>query len=368
MKSIYVAASRQHVGKTTTTLGLASAFMKRGYSVGYCKPVGQKYLDIEDMRVDKDTLLFADLIHFDLDPSVHSPVIIGKGATVKLLENPDRSKMENRLFHAAETLGSLNELVIYEGTGHPGVGSVAGYSNARVAKMLNAGVVMIVEGGIGSAIDMLNMTTALFREEQVPIMGVILNKVIPDKADKVKYYVKKWLDKKDLPLLGVIPYDKTLAYPVMKTVADSINGIVTHNPDKLYNNVEDILAGSLIDLKELKSFKNLLLVVSVRSLDSAIKKIQSIARMINKDDSPISGIVATGQGTPAKESLDYIKDHRIPVVRTSLDTYGSALKISSIEVKINRNTPWKVKRAVELIDEHVDLEMLERTLKAYQVS
>ena len=358
MKNIYVAATSQHVGKTTSTLGLVSAFMKRGFDVGYCKPVGQKYLDVHDMRVDKDTLLFADLIHFDLDPRIHSPVILGQGTTSMLLDDPDKYDLDSMILEAAKELEQSKQLVIYEGTGHPGVGSIANLSNARVARLLKAGVIMVVEGGIGSTIDMLNMSLALFREEKVPIIGVIVNKVIPDKRNKIRYYLKKWLDRNDLPLLGVIPYDKTLAHPVMKSVADSINGIVTHNQQALDNKVEEIIAGSLIDLKELKSFKNLLLVVSVRSLDSAIKKIQSIAQMINKEGTPLTGIVATGQGTPGRDCLTYIEEHGIPLVRTNLDTYGSVLKISRIEVKINRNTPWKVKRAIELIGENVDIDVI----------
>lgn len=46
------------------------------------------------------------------------------------------------------------------------------------------------------------------------------------------------------------------------------------------------------------------------------------------------------------------------MVRTELDTYGSVLQISKIEVKINRDTPWKVRRAVELIGEYVDIDLL----------
>jgi BioD-like phosphotransacetylase family protein len=368
MKSIYVAATSQHVGKTTCTLGLVSALMQEGRRVGYCKPVGQKFLDLDDMRVDKDTLLFADLIHFDLEPKVHSPIILGHGATRKLLDNPPtKFRLNELVMSAAQELEERNDIIIYEGTGHPGVGSIAGVSNARVAKMLNAGVVMVVEGGIGSTIDMLNLCLALFREERVPIVGVIVNKVIPEKLDKIKYYLKKWLDQQGLPLLGLIPYDKTLAYPVMRTIADSIGGIVTHNQDQLDNKVEDILAGSLIDLKELKSFKDLLLVVSVRSLDSAIKKIQSISHMINKQDSPLAGIVATGQGTPGPECLEYIDEHSLPLVRTNLDTYGSVIKISRIEVKINRNTPWKVRRAIELVRENVDLGLIEKHIAAETV-
>jgi len=217
---------------------------------------------------------------------------------------------------------------------------------------------MVVEGGIGSAIDKLNLSLALFREEKVPIIGIIVNKVISDKLDKVRHYVGKWLESQHLSLLGVIPYDKTMAYPVMKTVADAIDGVVTHNHDQLYNKVEDILAGSLIDLKELKTFNDLLLVVSVRSLDGAINKIRSICEMMDKDEAPLAGIVATGDGTPGRECLDYIEKHQIPMVRTSLDTYGSVIKISRIEVKINRNTPWKVNRAIELVQQNVDIDAI----------
>ena len=50
------------------------------------------------------------------------------------------------------------------------------------------------------------------------------------------------------------------------------------------------------------------------------------------------------------------------MVRTELDTYGSVLQISKIEVKINRDTPWKVRRAVELIGEYVDIQLLTQRL------
>jgi dethiobiotin synthetase len=332
--------------------------MKRGFDVASCKPVGQEFLEIEDLSVDKDTVLFADLIHFDPDPREHRPIIIGSGATTEMIDSPERFNPEATIQEAARLLRSHKEFIIYEGTGHPGVGSVAEVSNARVARILEAGLIMVVEGGIGSTIDQLNLCLSLFREEQVPVIGIIINKVLPEKLDKVQHYVGKWLRHHDLKLLGVIPYDRTMAYPVMKAVTDAIDGVVTHNQDMLYNKVEDILAGSLIDLKELKTFSDLLLVVSVRSLDGAINKIRSICEMMDKDDAPLSGIVATGVGTPGRESLDYIEQHRIPLIRTSLDTYGSVIKISRIEVKINRNTPWKVQRAIELVAQNVDVDAI----------
>lgn len=362
MKNIYMAASSQHVGKTTCTLGLVSAFRREGNNVGYCKPVGQKSLEVDNLRVDKDTVLFADLLDFNIDPLLHSPVILGTGATTRYLDHPEEFSLEEDVRNAAHKLNAMHDIVIFEGTGHPGVGSVAGVSNAHVANLVNAPVIMVVEGGIGSTIDMLNMNLALFREEGVRILGVIINKVIPEKMDRVGYYLNKWLEPRGIPILGLIPYEKSLAYPVMRTVADSVAGLTTHNHEYLDNKVEDIMAGSLLDTMELKSFENILLVAAVRQLEPALEKINSIMKVMRKSKSPLSGIVLTGQGTPESRSIDYIIKHKVPMIRTELDTYSSVLQISKIEVKINRDTPWKVRRAIELVGEHVDLQLIQQRM------
>lgn len=356
--NLYIAATSQHVGKTTSTLGLVSSFIKKGLNVGYSKPVGQKVLDFADLKVDKDTVLFADLLHFDILPELHSPVILGTGATERYLDHPKKFDFVKRIRNAEKQLSDMHELVIYEGTGHPGVGSVANLSNATVAKLVNANVIMVVEGGIGSTIDMLNMCSALFREKKVNIMGVILNKVIPEKRDKVEYYVNKWFQPHKLHLLGIIPYEKTLAYPIIRTIKEAIDGTIEYGEKFIDNSVGNILAGSLIGLSELKSNENLLLLVSTKSLSSAINKIKWLTEIYSIDHCPLSGIVITGAGNIDFRTRKYIRENNLPVIRTELDTYGAVIKISKIEVKINTNTPWKVEKAIDLIEKNIDLDYI----------
>jgi len=64
--------------------------------------------------------------------------------------------------------------------------------------------------------------------------------------------------------------------------------------------------------------------------------------------------------------MDYIEKHQIPVISTNLDTLGAYTKINQIEVKINTDTPWKVKRAIELIKNHVDLEKIMASFLRYE--
>ncbi len=364
VKKIFVAATGQHKGKTTSTLGLVANLKKMGLNVGYCKPVGQKSLTIDGKIADKDAVLFSKLLDIKVEPAIHSPVILGRGATSAFLDNPEKFDYVQDILSAAAALEKEHDVVVYEGTGHPGVGSVCNLSNAVVAKLLGAGVVMVVEGGIGNTIDRLNMSLALFREQKVPILGVIVNKTIEGKVEQVKKYVGGKLKEMGIPLLGLLPYDPSLSFPIIATVCKVVNGKVMFHQNKLNNQVANIMAGSLVDKDDINLIENSLLVVSHKRFREACAKIKEISAESNLERPPISGVLITGDGRHEtwyrEEDLrdPYLQAHEIPILTTALDTYGSVVKISRIEVKINTSTPWKVKRAIELIDKHVDLQMI----------
>lgn len=357
---IYIAATSQHVGKTTSTLGLMAAIRARGHKVSYCKPVGQEFVELGDLRVDKDALLFARGMDFELKAELHSPVIIGRGVTSQYLDDPTEFDFSTKITRASRFLQANFDIVIYEGTGHPGVGSVCDISNAQVAKMLDAPVVMIVEGGIGNTIDKLNMNLALFREKRVPVAGVIVNKTLPAKLDKVRHYVDIYLQKLGIPLLGVLPYERTLSSPIMGSIRRALDGKTLAHKDSLSNRVENIASGSLLAQQEVEGLKNLLVIVSRRRLKDSITALKKILKERELDGSTVAGIVVTGLGSsnPDLPHAEFIKRHQIPVVACALDTYGAAVRINQMEVKINLKTPWKIRRAVELIEEHINLDLL----------
>ena len=54
---VFIAATRQNEGKTTTSLGLLAALKNIYPRVGYIKPVGQRFVEIETQKIDEDTVL-----------------------------------------------------------------------------------------------------------------------------------------------------------------------------------------------------------------------------------------------------------------------------------------------------------------------
>ena len=183
-QSIYIAATGQHVGKTTSTLGLVAALKAAGLeNLGYCKPMGQQLVKIKKMSVDKDAVLFSKIMGFELAAEIHSPATIGRGVTRAFLDNPEQFRFKERILAAKRILEHRCDAIVYEGTGHPAVGSIVGLSNAQVAKILGAKVVIVLEGGIGNTLDRLDLCLSYFKASQVPVIGVIVNKVLPEKME-----------------------------------------------------------------------------------------------------------------------------------------------------------------------------------------
>jgi len=88
-RPIYIAATRQHVGKTTVSLAVLSGLSKRFKKIGFVKPVGQQHVAVQskkqggkEIRVDKDVELVKEHFHLDhLDYEDMSPILIPGGYT-----------------------------------------------------------------------------------------------------------------------------------------------------------------------------------------------------------------------------------------------------------------------------------------------
>jgi dethiobiotin synthetase len=122
-----------------------------------------------------------------------SPIAIEKGFTENYIKSGNREKLVTDIVNSFERIAKHKELVVIEGTGHAGVGSVFDLSNAKVARLLNAKVILVTAGGIGRPIDEIVLNMALFEKEGVDVIGVIVNKVLPSKYKKIEQVVKAGL-------------------------------------------------------------------------------------------------------------------------------------------------------------------------------
>ncbi len=113
-------------------------------------------------------------------------------------------------------------MIVAEGTGHPGVGGIVGLSNAKVSNLMKAEIVYLSGGGIGRALDQLEVDLSYFLYMRSRVRGIIFNKVIPDKLDMVRQYITEPLLNRhfdavggQIRILGFLPEIDNLGRPSM---------------------------------------------------------------------------------------------------------------------------------------------------------
>src|SRR5471030_2551346 len=221
---IFVAATRMDDGKTTTSIGLFSALQHRYPRIGFIKPVGQRFVEIEGAKIDEDTVLINDTYHPHTPLRAMSPIAVEPDFTRRYLSGGITHQLHDRVRAAFDEAAWEKDFVIIEGTGHAGVGSVFDLSNATVAKLLKSKVIIVSRAGIGRPIDEISLNLALFEKQGVEVIGAIINKVNPEKMGMLKEYATLGLAKLGLPLLGMIPMHTELYKPTVNQACLRLKG------------------------------------------------------------------------------------------------------------------------------------------------
>jgi BioD-like phosphotransacetylase family protein len=200
---------------------------------------------------------------------------------------------------------------------------------------------------------MLNM--ALFEKEGVEVIGVIVNKVRPEKYNKINKLVREGFRKKGLEVLGVMPYRPILTKPTIQQILDELKIKLLCGESKLKESASHIIVAAMEPHEALKYVKDKSLVITPGDREDILLSMISSHLAGAANGTRISGIVLSGGIMPHKTVLDLMKTANIPVLLAKEDTYRVAACIHDLTVKIRPEDKEKIKLVGEMVEEYVDI-------------
>jgi len=356
---VFIAATRQNDGKTTSSLGLLAAMQKYYPRIGYIKPVGQRFVEIEEQKIDEDIVLMDRVYKLNCPLVSMSPIAVEPDFTRKYLESSNNDALVRKIQKAFDRVAWEKDFVLCEGSGHAGVGSVFDLSNAQVAKILRAKVIIVSQGGIGKPIDEVSLNQALFEKEGVEIIGVILNKVLPEKVDYVRKFASRGLERKGLELLGIIPHQSILSCPSMAQVLEGLDAEMLNHSKRLTNLVKEVVVGAMAAHTAMSHLKQDALLITPGDREDLI--LAAGLGMSTGGHPKLAGIVLTGNIRPGHSVMKVINGLPFPVLLAQADSYQVASTVHDLTVKTRPDDTQKISLIRDLIAEHVDVK---RILKA----
>tara|TARA_Y100000814_G_scaffold292486_1_gene271193 strand:+ start:892 stop:1953 length:1062 start_codon:yes stop_codon:yes gene_type:complete len=346
-------------GKTTTCLGLFAALQQRYEKVGFIKPVGQRFVKIDGQLIDEDSVLLEKIYRVEVPITSMSPIAIDATFTKRYLDSPAGigAELVHKVCDAFDRTSWEKNFTLIEGSGHAGVGSVFGLSNARVAKLLGAKAIIVSRGGIGQPIDEIALNKALFDSEGVEVVGAIINKVQSDKMDYIRTYTGRALKRLGVPLLGLLPEEKTLSSPNLKQIQERVSARLLNRDDLLpTQRFDNIIIGAMTATRFLKSILPNTLLITPGDREDII--IAALSHQENVEKGSISGIILTRGFEPSPDLTKRIHNSRIPVIITDSGSYTVASRIYGMTVKTQPEDEDKIPLIKKLVQKNIDLNQI----------
>src|SRR6185503_13695139 len=280
--------------------------------------------------------------------------------TRKYLQSSNREALVKRIEKAFDRVAWEKDFVLCEGSGHAGVGSVFDLSNAQVASILKAKVVIVSRGGIGKPIDEVVLNLALFEKEGVEVIGVILNKVTPDKVPLVADFARRGLKRKGLELLGVIPHQPILSHPSVDSIRAELKASLLNSDQEIYNLVAEVVVGAMGVNNAMSYIRKGVLLITPGDREDLLL---AVAAAVGSNGAPrLAGIILTGDLAPRDNLLKIIRGLPFPVLLCREDIYPVASRVHDLIVKTHPKETEKIALIRDLIAEHVDVNKILKAL------
>jgi len=376
VRQLYLAATGQNRGKTTTALGLLNGFLERGLHAGFMKPVGQRTVIDHGQPADEDAVLMHETFGL-LDPyDVMSPVHIPRGFTKAYIAGQVVDDLGARIVRAQAAFTGRDILLI-EGTGHAGVGAVIGLSNATVAAMLGTPTIIVSEGGVGRPIDEIVLNAALFRAHGVEVAGAIVNKVNMDAQPGIARVIERGLAPYGVPLLGTLPIRPILSNPTLEMILEGVHGEPIHSGPDLERVVESVAIGAMEPGHMLERVGPGTLVIVPGDREDVILTLTTAHLMgpagsadpgeflgtggrgaLNGHEGAAIGLVLTGGYRPRQAVIDAIRRADLFATLVAEDTYSVASEVHDLLVKTHPADHEKIELIKRLVAENLDIDRI----------
>jgi len=366
-RKIFIAATGQNCGKTTTSLSLMHLAKKKYDRVGFIKPLGPKLINYKGRDVDMDAALIAKVYGLDQDLELMSPVVLHPDTTRKVLAGEiSRESLMEQAKEAFAIMDEKYDFLIIEGAGHSGVGAVVGLNNAVIAQMLGAPVMMVAGGGIGNVIDAVHLNLALFREAGAKVVGILPNKLFAEKRERTLNYLRMSFGREGMAVVGGFNFSPILAHPTLRHVANVLGASVLGakmRATKVQSSeiCHHIQLGAASCQRVIDILKKSTLLLVTGSRDELLVTLASLYH-IHEYRQKLAGVLITGTSDISPMTQKIIDDSDIPYIRCPELTANVFSTLMDDVSKITADDNQKITLVQSLADKEIDFEAIDALL------
>ncbi len=351
MKSLYVASTSGYSGKNLIVLGLSHRFLEDNIKLGYFKPVGISPVKARGGFTDKDAWVIYRALDLEVPIEDLCPGLITHDIMMEAYQH-DIEGLEERITTVFKRISEGKDLVLMSGSGSLASGKFLNLSGFQVVEKLDSKVILVDQYEKEFFLDAVLDARDRLGER---LIGLIINNVDAELRDMVRDHIVPFLQRKGVPVLGIIPHHTVLGAVMVEDIVERLGADVLCCKDKLEELVENFLIGGMqVDkfIEYARKMRNNAVIVGGDRSDVQLAAIETRAKCI----------ILTGNLYPNEIVVSKAEMNGVPMLVVRGDTYTVAKTVGDLSRKLRLREREKVEEGVRLIDEGVDFDRLYRLL------
>ncbi|ELZ13576.1 DRTGG domain-containing protein [Halovivax asiaticus JCM 14624] len=342
-ETLLIASLEESTGKTAITLALAQLASDNGERVGYMKPKGTRLQSNVGKTLDADPLLAKELLGIDadvstLEPIVYSPTFVEQ--VIRGRETPET--LRKRVREAFDELASETNRMFVEGAGEYTVGEIIDLTDADVADLLDARVVLVAPYEHPGDVDDVLAASRAFGDR---LAGVIFNDVADAAYDDLETDVVPFLEGRGVPVYGIVPRVQELSGVTVADLADELGAsvLVEEGTDRYVERFSVAAMGADSALRYFRRTRDAAVITGGDRADVQAAALEA---------SGIRCLILTGGHHPSGRILGTATERSVPILSVQSDTLTTVERTESIVRGGRTQDEATVRRMHELLTDH----------------
>ena len=352
MVGLFIGSTANGAGKSLLSVALGVLLQKRGFSVGFMKPLGQYPRQEAERHGDADALVIQEALGQHVPADVLTPAMLPSSLhTLSILKD---TTALTRIQEAYATIAEGKDVTLVCGTGRfPFAGTCFQADGIRLIRELGLKAIL-VERFRGSV-----EHDALVSLRQIlgdALLGVVLNDV-PEKHHRdISNLLCPYLEARGVPVLGLVPPEPGLTAMRISELARMLSGVIVAGNARASNFVEGYIIGTM----QVDNFMTFLR--TRKKSDAVIVGGDRADLQIAALHSGCCCLVLTGNISPCELVRTLAEEKGAPVILVRPDTFTVARSMEGILRNKKMRDLKQLRLAVDVVSASLDLGRIIDTL------
>lgn len=373
MHTFLLAPSEFGVGLTSISMGFIRSLERTGLKVHFIKPIAQPH--INDTGPERSTALISKAI------GIQPPEPMELSQVEQRLANGELAEVLEDVIRLHRLASRDADVVVVEGMVPTRQAAYAAYINQRIAKSLNADVILVSapeNSEVSTLAHRIELHAQGFGGAKDPkVIGVIINRVkglslseeVPADSSELKQTLKQYsaslkqhskvLDTDEFRLIGCIPWNTELSAPRTVDIVSTLSAKVIHAGEMAQRRVFDIVLCARTVPNTLHLYKPGTLLVVPGDRDDVIIS----ASLASLSGIPLAGLMLTGNIEPDERVMKLCQpalDAGLPIFLVKTGSFDTSTQLHTMSRKIPTDDTDRIARVTDFIASHIDSNWLQR--------